>query len=53
MQTYYEIRCLVGSQDGANVHLLVPTNLCYLQTNLYTSVVDSIYIRRTVEPRFS
>ena len=27
----------------------MPTNLCYLPTNLYTLVVDLIYIRRPVE----
>ena len=42
---------LVGSQDGANIHSLVPTSLNHLRTNLYTSVVDFIYVRQLVESR--
>ena len=47
--TKHKIRALVGSQDGAYFHWSVPTSLCYLPTNLYTSVVDFIYVRRLVE----
>ena len=49
LPTYYEIRGLVGSQNGANIHMSVPQSLQYLPTNLYTSVVDFIYFRRLVE----
>ena len=45
----YEIKGLVGSQDGTYFHWSVPTSLNYLLTNLYTSVVDFIYVRRLVE----
>ena len=44
LPTYYEIRGLVGSQNGANIHMSVPTSLQYLATNLYTSVVDLISV---------
>ena len=47
--TNHKIRGIVGSQDSAYFHLSVPTCLCYLPTNLYTSVVDFIYVRRPVE----
>ena len=43
------MRGLVGSQDGTNIHSSVPTSLYYLPTNLYTSVVDFLYVRRLVE----
>ena len=47
--TNHKIRASVGSQDGAYFHWSVPTSLCYLPTNLYTSVVDFIYVRPPVE----
>ena len=47
--TNYKIRASVGSQDGAYFHWSVPTSLCYLPTNLHTSVVDFIYVRPPVE----
>ena len=47
--TNHKIRALVGSQDGAYFHWSVPSSLCYLPTNLYTSVVDFIYVRPPVE----
>ena len=49
LPTYFEIRGLVGSQNGTNIHMSVPKSLQYLPTNLYTSVVDFIYFRRLVE----
>ena len=49
LPTNDRITGLVGSQDGAKIHLSVPTSLYYLPTNLYTSVVDLIYVRRLVE----
>ena len=48
LPTYYEIRGLVGSQDGTNIHSLVPISLYYLPINLDTSVADFIYFRRLV-----
>ena len=47
--TNYEIRGLVDSQNGANIHSSVPTSLHYLATYLYTSVVDFIYVCHLVE----
>ena len=47
--TNYEIKGLVVSHNGTNIHLLVPTSLNYPATNLYTSVVDLIYFRRSME----
>ena len=51
LPTYHEIRSfkIVGSQDGTYFHWSVPTSLYYLPTNLYTSVVDFINVRRLVE----
>ena len=49
LPTYYEIRGLVGSQNGANIHSLVPTSLQDTAINLYMSVVDFIYFCRLVE----
>ena len=49
MPTNYEIRGLVISQNGANIHSAVPTSLQYPATNLYRSVVDFIYFRCLVE----
>ena len=46
LPTYYEIRGLVGSQNGANIHSSVQTSLQDPAINLYTSVVDLIYFRR-------
>ena len=43
------MRGLVGSQDGTYFHWSVPTSLYYLPTNLYTSVVDFINVRRLAE----
>ena len=48
LPTYYEIRGLVGSQDGTNIHSSVPISLYYLPINLDTSVADFIYFRRLV-----
>ena len=36
-------------QDSANIPPSVPTSLQYLAINLYTLVVDFIYVRRPVE----
>ena len=47
--TNHKIRGSVGSQDSAYFHWSVPTSLCYLPANLYTSVVDFIYVRPPVE----
>ena len=47
-----KIRGLVGSQNGTNIHMSVPTSLQYLPTNLYTLVVVFIYFRRLVESPF-
>ena len=49
LPTKYKIRPLVVRQNGANIHWSVPTSLHYLPTNLYTSVVDLIYVRRPME----
>ena len=49
LPTNYEIRGLVGSQNGANIHMSVPKSLQYLPTNLYTSMVDFIFFWRLVE----
>ena len=49
LPTYYEIRGLVGTQDGTNIHLSVPISLYYLPTYLDTSVADFIYFRHLVE----
>ena len=49
LPTYYGIRGLVGSQNGANIHLSVPTSLQDPAINLYMSVVDFIYFCRLVE----
>ena len=45
----HKIKGLVGSQNGANIHLSVPTSLEDPGINLYTSVVDFIYFRRLME----
>ena len=50
LQTYYEIRGLVSSHNGANMHSSVPTILYHLLTNIYTTVVDLIYVYRLMEP---
>ena len=50
LPTKYEILPFVVRQNGANTHSSVPTSLCYLAMNPYTSVVDFIYFRRLVEP---
>ena len=44
-----KITGLVVSQNGANIHMSVPTSFCHLATNLYTSVVDFVRFRRLVE----
>ena len=49
LPTYYEIRGVVGSQDGTNIHSSAPISLYYLPTNLDTSVADFIYLRSLVE----
>ena len=46
---YYEIRGLVISQNGANIHPSVPTSLQDPAINLYTSVVDFIHFHRLME----
>ena len=49
LPTKCKIRGLVICQDDAMFHSLVPTSLYYLPSNLYTSVVDFIYVCRLVE----
>ena len=49
LPTNHKIRGLVGSQNAASIHWLVPTSLRDPGINLYTSVVDFIYFRRLVE----
>ena len=49
LPTYYEIRGLVGSQDGTNIHLSVPISLYYFLTNLDISVAGFIYFRLLLE----
>ena len=49
LPTYYVIKGLEGSQDDSYFHWSVPTGLYDLPTNLYTSVVDIIYVCHLVE----
>ena len=48
--TNYEIRGLVVSQRGTNIHWSVPTSLLDQTINLYTLVVGFVYFCRLVEP---
>ena len=50
LQTNYEIRGLVVSKKGANIHSSVPTSLQDPAINLYTSVVVFLVFCRLVEP---
>ena len=52
LPTKCRIRGLVVRQNDTNPHLLVPTSLYYLQTDLYTSVVAFIYVHRLMESPF-
>ena len=49
LPTNDKIPGLVGSQNRANIHWLVPTSLQDPAINLYTSVVDFLKFRRPVE----
>ena len=49
LPTSYEIKGLVGSQNGAYIHSSVSTSPYYLPTNLYKSVVDFTYFRWLVK----
>ena len=49
LPTNDKIKGLIRSQNGANIHTLVPTYLQDPAINLYTSVVDLIYFCRLVE----
>ena len=50
LPTNIGIQKFVGRQNDANVHSWVPKSLEHLAMNLYTWVVDFIYIHRLVEP---
>ena len=43
LPTNHEIRGLIGSQKGANIHTSVPLSVQVPPTNLYTLVVDFIH----------
>ena len=49
LPTNDEIIGLVVHQNGANIHLSVPTSLYYLPFYIHTSVVAFIYFRLLVE----